>query len=112
MWFPARLIHVRPLRRAVQAVRVALAVDRPTAFAVALVRGGEAAFTARRTGQRVHLRPRHDLQVAREHVSKDALRPPPEVAARLAARGPVRVADIGANIGLFTLAALHAYGPG
>jgi FkbM family methyltransferase len=105
------LIHNRGLRRAVQAVRVARSVRPPLRFGFDVMRGADSGeYTSTRTGQKVVLRPRMDLQVAREHVSKDAYAPPPQAQAALARCGEMRVLDLGANIGLFTLSAMARYG--
>ena len=105
------LIDNRGLRRTVQAARVARSVKPSMRFGLDLVRGvASGEYTSVRTGQQVVLRPRLDLQVAREHVSKDAYAPPPQAEAALGRWGDLRVLDLGANIGLFTLAAIARYG--
>lgn len=105
--------RITPLRRFVQALRVAVAVVPSARFLWDVIRNRpEGAYTMRRTGQRVALRPRRDLQVARELVSKNAYDPPAPLRAALASRDTLKVLDVGANIGLFSLAALHAYGAG
>jgi FkbM family methyltransferase len=105
--------RIKPLRRIVQALRVAVAVAPSLGFLWDAVRNRpEGTYAMRRTGQRVVLRPRRDLQVARELVSKNAYDPPAPLRAALARRSPLKVLDVGANIGLFSLAALDAYGPG
>lgn len=107
-----RLIHVKWLRTTVQLLVVAASVRPTLRFLGDAARGrGRGRYVARRTGQAVHLRPRLDLQVAREHVSKASYAPPAPVRAALAAReAELTIADLGANIGLFSLSALAHYG--
>jgi FkbM family methyltransferase len=98
------------VRRGVQAVRVSRALEPSRVFLWDVVRASpRARYRSRRTGDYVFLRARGDLQVARELISKDAYAPPPEVRRVLGER--VSVLDLGANIGLFALAAIHTYGP-
>lgn len=107
------LRRLTPLRRIVQALRVAVAVAPSLGFLWDAIRNRpEGTYAMRRTGQRVVLRPRRDLQVARELVSKNAYDPPAPVRAALRRRSTLTVLDVGANIGLFSLAAIDAYGPG
>jgi len=96
--------------RVVQTLRVARTLEAPMRFVVDVIRDANAAtYRSKRTGYRVQLRPRADLQVARELVSKDNYRPPTEVQTLL--RGPSRILDLGANIGLYALSAIQHFGP-
>lgn len=52
------------------------------------------------------LRPRLDLQVASELVAHEGYSRPPQVERLLEAHRPLRVLDLGANIGLFVLSVL------
>jgi FkbM family methyltransferase len=105
-----RLIRANWLRHAVQAVRVAGTVQPAYRFALDVLRGCETGeYRSKRTGQMVALRPRLDLQVAREHVTKDVYAPPADVAGRLGEIERPRVLDAGANIGLFTINAIGRY---
>jgi FkbM family methyltransferase len=81
-------------------------------YALALVFGRPHAgrYTSRRTGQTIFVRPRVDLQIMRELVSSDIYSPPPEVVRQLGSRARFALLDLGANIGLSTLNAFHAYG--
>jgi FkbM family methyltransferase len=98
-------------QRIVQTWRVARTVDPAPRFVLDVLTGhAPRTFRARRTGFSVTLRPRADLQVARESLSKEGYPPPPEARALLDAHAPVRILDAGANIGLWTLSALRTYG--
>lgn len=94
----------------VQAVRTAPKVAEP----VRLLRdhlfsGSAASYTSKRTGYRVSLRPRADIQVARELLSKDVYAPPPDIEQRLSGRDLV-ILDLGANIGLYALSEVARHG--
>jgi FkbM family methyltransferase len=104
-----RLAGVEPLRRLVQAGHVARSVTPSPRFLGDLAFDrAEGRYVARRSGQVVHLRPRGDLQVARELISKEAYAPPPAVLDALRDRAP-EILDLGANIGLFALDALRRF---
>jgi FkbM family methyltransferase len=95
------------IRHTVQAFRVARSLDESIPFLLDAVRGAPPRrYTSKRTCRPVTLRARHDLQVAREFVSKRGYEPPAEIRLQ-----PRRILDLGANIGLFTLIALERYGP-
>jgi FkbM family methyltransferase len=111
-----RLRSNRRLRAAYHALRV-LAVMQPAhRFASDLLRGApEGTYRVRRTGQTVTLRPRPDLQVAREHLTRGGYEPPAAVRATARSRagggsdiggGALRLVDLGANIGLSVLSTL------
>jgi FkbM family methyltransferase len=99
-----RLRSNRRLRRLWHAAHVAAAVHERSAFLRDVLTGrAEGTYRSRRTGQVVTLRPRSDLQVAREQLSLRGYLPPRAVSATLGGFRPMRVLDLGANIGLFAL---------
>lgn len=99
-----RLRSNRSLRRAWHAGHVAASVREMPAFVRDVLAGrDEGTYRARRTGQAVTLRPRLDLQVAREQLSMRGYAPPPAMVHALGGFRPKRVLDLGANIGLFAL---------
>ncbi len=102
-----RLRANRRLRAAYHALRVLAVMQPPHRFAGDLLRGAEeGTYRVRRTGQTVTFRPRLDLQVAREHLTRSGYEPPAEVRAALGGRRPARLVDLGANIGLSVLSSL------
>ena len=108
----------RILRRIVPArtaqILVVAPTVRPTAGFVlsALWEDQPRVFFSRRLGHSVCFRPRADLQVAREFLSKYIYDLPREVSEALAPRRPqLRVLDLGANIGMFSLSVVDALGP-
>ena len=106
---PRRIVA---LRRIVQTARVAHAVRPSLKFVADVIRRSPLeSYVVRRSGRRVFLRPHRDPQVARELLSKNAYALPTPLANVLEGRETVRVLDVGANIGLFSLAVLDEYGP-
>ena len=106
----SRLVRVSGLRDTVQALRTAGTIAEPWRFLRDQVSPApSASYTAKRTGHLVTLRPRQDLQVARELLSKDAYVPPVAVEAVLRRRRP-RIVDLGANIGLYALSEVSRFG--
>ena len=89
----------------VQSARVARTVKPAGRFVAGIIRDAPAQrFRSRRLGHDVYLRPRGDLQVARELVSKNGYALPGPVEAILASvAGGLQVVDVGANIGLFAV---------
>jgi FkbM family methyltransferase len=85
-------------------MRVAPSLGSPLRYLCDVARSRrEATYWSRRLEFHVTIRPRDDLQVSRELLSKDAYAMPDEVAARMPSAGSIRVLDLGANIGLFAL---------
>lgn len=101
-------------RRLAQTVVVAPTVRPAAGFVLSMLwEDRPRTFHSRRLGHRVRLRPRADLHVAREFLSKYIYGLPPEVAAALAGRRePLRILDLGANIGMFSVSVIHALGAG
>ena len=94
-------------RRAYLALRTVAAVQPAHRFVFDLATNRSVGtYRARRTGQLVSFRPRLDLQVAREQLTRSGYSPPPEVSTALGDFHPRRVLDLGANIGFFTLSVL------
>lgn len=105
-----RLVQVRPLRMLVQAWRTAWTLSEPGRFLRDhFLSSSAASYTSKRTGHLVALRPRADVQVARELLSKDAYSPPAAIEDVLSKRAPV-ILDLGANIGLYALSEVARYG--
>ena len=100
----ARVRRYRRVRFAYLALRTTMALS-PRGRFLADVLCGRAigTYRSRRTGLVVSLRPRFDLQVAREQLSMDGYQFPAQVRAAVGLCGPSRILDLGANIGLFTL---------
>lgn len=101
-------------RRLVQAVRVARTLCPSTRFVLDVLRDGAARrYVAKRSGLVIYLRPRLDLQVARELLGKGVYELPVDVRAALdRCAAPVTVLDLGANIGLFSLGSIQMLGQG
>ncbi|HMJ33987.1 MAG TPA: FkbM family methyltransferase [Baekduia sp.] len=83
-------------------------------------RDGVGAYTLRATGTRVHLRHgTRDVHIFNEIFGSAAAAYEPPAEAELRLRGPIRVADVGANVGLFGVYAagrwdvqtLHSFEP-
>lgn len=105
-----KLVQIKLLRILVQSLRTARAFDAPRGFLRdQLFADTSASYRVKRTGHLVELRPREDLQVARELLSKDAYAPPARVRAKLIDSAPL-IVDLGANIGLFALSEVSRYG--
>jgi FkbM family methyltransferase len=101
------LINYPCLRKPVQAIHVAASLRQPLQYLRdVVINARTGVYTSKRTGEIIALRPRSDLQVAREHVSKDNYTAPPEIRGRIMDQA-IKVLDLGANIGLFTLFALR-----
>jgi FkbM family methyltransferase len=105
------LVKSRPAQRLIAAQRAAR-VLRPAGRFLAGEAGAheQGRYEIRRTGHTVHLRHgSRDIAILNEiFVSggRGIYEPPDEVAGALAALGPLRVGDLGGNIGLFGLFAL------
>lgn len=108
----AEALAKRAARRIVQTAHVARAVRPSHAFLRDIALGRRVGvYTAPRLGARVALRPRGDLQVAREAISKNAYETPGPVAQALG-DGPLTILDAGANIGLFAITAARRHPAG
>lgn len=108
-----RLTVERSLRTAAQAASVARRLSPGLGFAADVARGRpEGCYRVKATGAALHCRPRVDLQVLREQIARAGYVPPPEVVSALRSRRPVTVLDLGANIGMFTMAAVRLFGEG
>jgi FkbM family methyltransferase len=95
-----------------QALAIARSLDEPTRFLKDVaVNAPLGAYGVSATGQRVHLRPRGDLQVAREYISHGGYDAIGDVSDIVTLGPRPRVVDVGANIGLFTMAAARTFGP-
>jgi FkbM family methyltransferase len=99
-----------PLRRAIGAQRAARSL-RPAARFLALEAHGGALgrYELRRSGRAVHLRHgSRDVEIFNEifAAGRESYEPPSALAAALDCIGPLRVGDLGANIGLFGVFAL------
>jgi FkbM family methyltransferase len=105
------LVKSRPSQRLIAAQRAARAL-RPAGRFLAGETGAHehGRYELRRSGQTVHLRHRgRDVAILNEIFApggRGCYEPPDEVADALAALGPLRVGDLGGNIGLFGLFAL------
>jgi len=105
------LLRSPPLRRALAAARAAPALRPAGRFLAGEASGrGVGRYAIRGApGARVHLRHgSRDVEIFNEifAAARACYAPPPAVAAALAALGPLRVGDLGGNIGLFGLYAL------
>jgi FkbM family methyltransferase len=96
-------------RHSVHAIYVGLALRPRWRFWYDLVLGRSGSYRVARTGMRISLRPRSDLLVGREFISRVGPLPPPEIQAALRRHPPENVLDLGANIGLFTLWSLEHF---
>jgi FkbM family methyltransferase len=89
-----------------RATRVLMPAGRFTARQ--LRRGSVGRYQLHASGMHVHIRHRtRDLDILSEIFSAGSYEPPAQVAALL--DGPVRVADLGGNVGLFGAFALHRW---
>ena len=107
----ARLPHRGVIARRTIAAQRAARWLRPAARFLALEArpGALGRYEVRGTGRAVHLRHgSRDVEIFNEIFGpgRESYEPPPEVAATLASLGPLRVGDLGANIGLFGVFAL------
>ncbi len=107
----ARLPHRGVIARRTIAAQRAARWLRPAARFLALEArpGALGRYEVRGTGRAVHLRHgSRDVEIFNEifRPGRQSYEPPPEVAATLASLGPLRVGDLGANIGLFGVFAL------
>lgn len=100
----------RRLRTAIKVVVVARSVRPSLGFVIGFIRGAPRVFFSHRLGHPVCLRPRADLQVARELLAKDAYAVPSEVAKALSGAESIAILDLGANIGLYSLSAIRTFG--
>jgi FkbM family methyltransferase len=120
-WARGAVYGFEPLRRLVKSplgsnlvytARVSRQVERPLRFAFGELRGGGVeALVLRRSGLTVNVRRRSgDLVMLHQIVGKDVYAPPAEVEERLGRLdGPLRAADLGGNVGFFTIALLERY---
>ena len=101
-------------RRLVQAVRVARTLSPSARFVLDVLRDDPARrYVWRHSGLVIYLRPRLDLQDARELLSKRVYELPADVRAALeGSAGRLTVLDLGANIGLFALDSIRMLGQG
>lgn len=93
-------------------VRLSPKVRRPLAFVFGeMSPAGVEALELRRSGVTVHVRRRTpDLMMLHQILGRDVYRPPDEVTERLAKiEEPLRFADLGANVGFFTMRMLEHY---
>jgi FkbM family methyltransferase len=107
-----RLVKSRLGERVVYTLRVARLVKRPLAFVAGEARGGGVeTLVLRRSGLKVAVRRRSgDLVMLHQILGRDVYAEPDEVAARLTALGrPPRIADLGGNVGLFTMRMLERH---
>ncbi len=119
-WGRGAVYGFAPLRRLVKSqlgsdvvytLRVARQAKHPLRFVAGELRGPGVETVVLRDGTAVSIRRRTgDLVMLHQILGKDVYAPPPEVRRRLAAvAGPLRAADLGANVGFFTLAMLRLY---
>ena len=95
------------MRRAYLALRTVAAVQPAHRFVLDLATNRSVGtYRARRTRPLVSFRPRLDLQVAREQLTRSGYLPPSEVRTALGDFHPRRVLDLGANIGFFALSVI------
>ncbi len=107
-----RVVKSGPVQAIVYTLRVAAEVRKPLAFVWAQMFGPELTLVeTRRTGINVYLRRRSgDLVMFHQIIGRDSYEPTPEVASALERDGGVsRIADLGSNIGLFTVSVLGRY---
>jgi FkbM family methyltransferase len=116
-----RLMHrLAPLRRIAKSgagqrliytARALPLIRRPARFALTQLVGGEEEVVLRRSGRRAILRPGSgDLMMLHQILGRDLYRPPSQVERSLAGSGGrIRIADLGGNVGLFTLQALERW---
>ncbi len=99
-----------PLRRAIGAQRAVRSLRPSMRFLALEARAGALGrYEIRGTGLKVHLRHgSRDVEIFNEifAAGRESYEPPPEVAAVLDSFGPLRIGDLGANIGLFGVFAL------
>jgi FkbM family methyltransferase len=104
-----RLTKSRPAQRLIYLLRAAPVVADPVRFAIRQLRGGPPEpAVLRRSRQRAIVRPgTGDIVMLHQILGRDMYRPPAPVD-RLLGREqpPLRIADLGANVGYFTLQAL------
>jgi FkbM family methyltransferase len=120
-WMRGAVYGIGPLRRLVKStsgrnltytLRVSRVVKRPLAFALSQARpGGVDALELRRSGMTVYARRRSaDLVMLHQILGRDVYQPPTEVTERLArVERPLHVADLGSNVGFFTIRLLERY---
>lgn len=120
-WARGAIYRFGPLRRLVKSelgknlvytLRVSREVKRPLAFALGEMQAdGVATLVLRRSEMTVHVRRRSgDLVMLHQILGRDIYLPPPEVEERLAqVDGPLRAADLGGNVGFFTMRLLERY---
>lgn len=107
-----RIVKSRAGVRFAYTVRVARIVKRPLAFAFAeLHKDGATPLVLRRSGATVYVRGRSDdLVMVHQILGRDVYELPVEAQAQLMGIGrSLRVADLGGNIGCFTLRLLERY---
>lgn len=102
------------VRQFVQTVRVARTVSPALGFIVGVARDlGPRRYYSKLLDRGVYLRPRADLQIARELLSQNIYELPPEVRNVLDSRPvPLTVLDLGAHVGLFSLTMIRMLGAG
>ncbi|MGH2550437.1 MAG: FkbM family methyltransferase, partial [Thermomicrobiales bacterium] len=104
------LKHNRRSRQVMQAILVATAVKESARYLFFAILNREGEFTSRRDGNKVRLRTRGDLQVAREFISHHGPVLPPDIGMNSTAINAAEsVIDLGANIGLFTIWAARTF---
>jgi FkbM family methyltransferase len=120
-WVRKAIYHVGPLRRVVKSrlgtnltytLRASRLVKRPLRFAVrSLSSRGLEPLVLRDSGRIIHVRRRSgDLVMLHQIVGRNVYRLPDEVRDRLHRVGrPIRAADLGANIGFFTMKLLEDF---
>jgi FkbM family methyltransferase len=105
------MVSVRSMRRSrlvrtvLQTWRAVLALAPARRVIVGQSRHGEGSYTLRASGARVHVRHRsRDLDIVNEIFVAGSYAPP----ADLQLSGPMRILDLGGNVGLFGAYAFHA----
>jgi FkbM family methyltransferase len=104
-----RAVLRHPLRRRLRRLRLAAAALRPrSAFLVGELRGGIRAYALAAGGIALVRHRSRDIDLVVEIFGpRHAYEPPASLAPRLA--GPLRILDLGGNIGLFAVFALRRY---
>jgi FkbM family methyltransferase len=104
-----RAVRRHPVRRRLRRTRLAAAALRPrSGFLVGELRGGTRAYAVAGGGVALVRHRSRDIDLVVEIFGpRRAYEPPASLASRLA--GPLRILDLGGNIGLFAIFALRRY---
>ncbi len=119
-WARGAIYGFEPLRRLVKSrfgsnvvytLRVSRLAKRPLRFALGQLCGTGSEVVVLRDGMAVHVRRcSGDLVMLHQIIGKDVYALPAEVSERLSRLGrPPRIADLGANVGFFTMAMRRRY---